>query len=37
MSSQELLSAFWTSMNANDGRRAASYLAPDCVIDGGTV
>jgi limonene-1,2-epoxide hydrolase len=33
MSTQELLSAFWTAMNANDWRGAASYLAPDCVID----
>ena len=33
MPSQELLSAFWAAMNANNWRRAASYLAPDCVID----
>ena len=33
MSSRELLSAFWAAMQANDWNRAASYLAPECVID----
>jgi hypothetical protein len=25
--------AFWSAMQANDWTRAASYLAPDCVVD----
>ncbi|MHB1930671.1 MAG: nuclear transport factor 2 family protein [Acidimicrobiales bacterium] len=33
MSSRELISAFWTAMQANDWARAAGYLAPECVID----
>jgi limonene-1,2-epoxide hydrolase len=33
MSSRELISAFWAAMQANDWQRAASYLAPDCIID----
>jgi len=33
MSSRELISAFWAAMQANDWERAASYLAPECVID----
>jgi limonene-1,2-epoxide hydrolase len=33
MSSRELVSAFWDAMQANDWHRAATFLAPDCVID----
>ncbi|MGH3434858.1 MAG: nuclear transport factor 2 family protein [Sciscionella sp.] len=33
MSSQELVTAFWVAMEANDWHRAASYLAPECVVD----
>ncbi len=33
MSSRELVSAFWAAMQANDWRKAATYLAPDSVID----
>jgi limonene-1,2-epoxide hydrolase len=33
MSSREVVSAFWAAMQANDWHRAATYLAPDCVID----
>jgi len=33
MSNRALISAFWTAMQANDWARAASYLAPNCVID----
>lgn len=33
MSSRELVDAFWAAMQANDWDKAASYLAPDCVID----
>ncbi len=33
MSSRELISAFWAAMQANDWERAASHLAPECVID----
>jgi limonene-1,2-epoxide hydrolase len=33
MSSRELISAFWAAMHANDWQGAASYLAPECVID----
>jgi limonene-1,2-epoxide hydrolase len=33
MSSGEVVSAFWDAMQANDWHRAATYLAPDCVID----
>jgi limonene-1,2-epoxide hydrolase len=33
MSSRELVGAFWAAMQANDWHRAATYLAPDCVID----
>jgi limonene-1,2-epoxide hydrolase len=33
MSSRELISAFWAAMQANDWETAASYLAPECVID----
>jgi len=33
MSNRERMSAFWTAMQANDWHRAASYLAPGCVID----
>lgn len=33
MSSRELISAFWAAMQANDWERAATYLAPECMID----
>jgi len=33
MSTRELIKAFWAAMQANDWHRAASYLAPECVID----
>jgi limonene-1,2-epoxide hydrolase len=33
MSSREVIRAFWVAMQANDWERAASYLAPECVID----
>jgi len=33
MSTRELISDFWAAMQTNDWERAASYLAPDCVID----
>ena len=33
MSSRELVSAFWAAMQANDWHKAATYLAPECVID----
>jgi limonene-1,2-epoxide hydrolase len=33
VSKRELMSAFWAAMQANDWDRAASYLAPECVID----
>jgi limonene-1,2-epoxide hydrolase len=33
VSSRELLSAFWAAMQANDWGKAATYLAPECVID----
>jgi limonene-1,2-epoxide hydrolase len=33
MSSRDLVSAFWVAMQANDWDKAATYLAPECVID----
>ena len=33
MSIRALIGAFWAAMQANDWPKAASYLAPDCVID----
>lgn len=33
MSSRKLVSEFWASMQANDWHKAATYLAPECVID----
>jgi limonene-1,2-epoxide hydrolase len=30
---RQLIEAFWAAMQANDWERAATYLAPDCVID----
>lgn len=33
MSSREVVSAFWATMQANDWHKAAMYLAPECVID----
>jgi limonene-1,2-epoxide hydrolase len=33
VSNRELISAFWAAMQANDWEKAASYLAPECVID----
>lgn len=33
MSGLKLIDAFWAAMQANDWERAASYLAPECVID----
>jgi limonene-1,2-epoxide hydrolase len=33
MSSRDLVGAFWAAMQANDWHKAASYLAPQCVID----
>jgi hypothetical protein len=33
VSSRELISAFWAAMQANDWERAASYRAPECLID----
>lgn len=33
MSSRELVSAFWAAMRTNDWHKAATYLAPQCVID----
>jgi limonene-1,2-epoxide hydrolase len=33
MSERGLVNAFWAAMQANDWHRAASYLAPECVID----
>ena len=33
MLSRELIGAFWAAMQANDWERAASCLAPECVID----
>ena len=32
VSTRELISAFWAAMQANDWEKAASYLAPKCVI-----
>lgn len=32
VSGRELISAFWSAMQANDWEGAAGYLAPDCVI-----
>jgi limonene-1,2-epoxide hydrolase len=31
--SREVVSEFWAAMQANDWPTAATYLAPDCVID----
>jgi limonene-1,2-epoxide hydrolase len=33
MSSRDLVSAFWVAMQANDWDKAATYLAPECVVD----
>ena len=33
MSGRQLVGAFWAAMQANDWQRAATYLAPECVID----
>ena len=33
MSNRTRMSAFWSAMQANDWDLAASYLAPDCIID----
>ena len=33
MSSRDLVSAFWAAMQTNDWHKAATYLAPECVID----
>jgi limonene-1,2-epoxide hydrolase len=33
MSSRELVRAFCVAMQANDWHKAATYLAPECVID----
>lgn len=33
MSQRDLVRGFWDAMQANDWDRAASYLAPECVID----
>ena len=33
VSKRELVHAFWDAMQANDWDRAASFLAPECVID----
>lgn len=33
MARRELMSGFWAAMQANDWHRAASYLAPQCLVD----
>lgn len=33
MSSQDVISSFWSAMQANDWARAASHLAPECAVD----
>jgi predicted ester cyclase len=33
VSSRDVVISFWAAMQANDWTRAASYLAPECVID----
>lgn len=33
MSSQDVITSFWSAMQANDWTRAASHLVPECVID----
>jgi limonene-1,2-epoxide hydrolase len=33
MSSQDVISSFWSAMQANDWTHAASHLAPECAVD----
>lgn len=33
MSNRDIVISFWSAMQANDWAQAASYLAPDCVVD----
>ena len=33
MSSQDVISSFWSAMQANDWARGASHLAPECAVD----
>jgi limonene-1,2-epoxide hydrolase len=33
MSSHDVIGSFWSAMQANDWTRAASFLAPGCVVD----
>lgn len=33
MSARDVVRAFWAAMQANNWHQAASFLAPDCVVD----